>query len=168
MKNEIMSRFKFLLALEKRIEQIASLSKSSKVLDETRSLNWAINELYGLYCEKVILIISSNKLTDLEMTKQKSGSLTSIIEINPSKFEISLLRKFMKLDQSHLEINAKDEISPYVLCDRYNIVKLNQDSVIYIEAYIPKNVIYDIGNKELVSHLKKWLLSLWKALKPKL
>jgi hypothetical protein len=112
-----------------------------------------------------MIIGHPESFADIELPKWEiDHSTTIMICIDPSKFVISLLRKYFRPEGSP---DHEVDVGPLgCLCDWYYVTcdkQYKYRKAFYLEGLISNDDLTEFGRKGINSRLKKWLVDFYKT-----
>lgn len=168
----VVERILRLRRLKRRLESIVGVAESSDVisndlLDELECLQWAMDNIVSTNFTHIALIVGHPLSFDnVEIQNFKiDDNIAATVEFNPSKFEISLLRKYFR-PESATGRKIPIDLPDYLICEEYYATrdKLNQDQVaFYVEGLIHNEHLAEFGKRGARAKLRKWLIDLYNA-----
>ena len=164
---DIVLCLKSILSLKQRLNNISTVIGDDKLANETAALDCLIDEVRKTKFTSVIMVVGHpESFTDIEMPKWEIDNCTTImIFIDPSKFVISLLRRYFRPEgaPSH-EVEKGGPLG--CLCDRYYATcdrQYKYRRAYYMEGLISNDDLTEFGRKGINSRLKKWLVDFYKT-----
>jgi len=164
---DIVSCLKNIQNLKQRLKNISTVVGDKNLGNEITALDCLIEETAKTKFTTVIMIIGHpESFTDIELPKWNiDHSTTIMVCIDPSKFVISLLRKYFKPEgsPSH-EVGVGGPLG--CLCDRYYETcdkQYKYRRALYLEGLISNDDLTEFGRKGINSRLKKWLVDFYKT-----
>jgi hypothetical protein len=168
----VVERLLRLRRLKRRLESIVGITESNEdipkdLLDESECLQWAIDNIVTTNFSQVVLIVGHPLSFDnIEVQNFKiDNNIAAAVEFNPSKFEISLLRKYFKPENATGR-KIPLELPDYMIGEEYYATrdKLNQDQVaFYVEGLVHNEHLTEFGKHGVRAKLRKWLIDLYNA-----
>jgi len=153
---------------------------SHQMLDDIKSLDWAMNELTRIHFIPIVLC-ASNSLPAIQDIKTSTTILSlkdltsdSPLETNtfkdliildgiaificiaPTKVEATVLRKYFMSENSCGTKMRIENHPSYLLCDGYEL----KDGLIYIEGSILNTYVEEIGKRGVKEQLSVWVRNL--------
>jgi hypothetical protein len=164
-----------LMTLRQRISVISgskdvSIEIAMKLVKDLDSINWAIDELLKVHFTPILLVVGQQGSLDFNMPKIRYNDLDMIISIDPTKVEVALCRKYLIPENFDGTKLALTELPQYLICDRYwaSEEKFRPEcKAAYMEGYIIKDSLEEIGRRGVKQDLRKWLVNLILSLRDK-
>jgi hypothetical protein len=132
---------------------------SHKMLDDIRSLDWAIGELTRIHFTPVILCVSKSLpiIQDLKGVGDNDDNIViddvaMFVWISPSKVEATVWNKYFIPDGVCGTKMKIEDNPPYLICDGYEL----KDGLIFIEGSILNTHLAEIGKKGIKEQLLAW------------
>jgi hypothetical protein len=160
--------FQRLRKLKDRLITINTVVKGNSLEQEIEALNKIIIDMGRMQFTNIMLVIGHpESFADIELPtvgiQDDSGTILAMCSINPSKFEISLIRKYFLLqDSKGWSFTEKDiyDIPFSWLCDRYYPTcdkQYKHRKAIYMEGLVSNENITEYGHKGIKEGLLSWL-----------